>query len=159
MSVAPKLRKLMVVSCVLSLLQNLPVHADQEQNDAIMFDKLFASWTRAFNQKDLSGAGKLFSKDCVASSPGEQQRNYESIYSGFKKTFAKQDKSYQYKYKIRNIYRSSDLATVRITWYLSIYEKNKLISNSEEQGIDIFKQNQNGTWEIVNFIAYSEEAK
>jgi ketosteroid isomerase-like protein len=126
--------------------------------DAATFDKLFAIWTDAFNRKDLIGACKLFSPDCIASSPDDPSRNYSSIRTGFKKLFALKDKIYQYKYKIHNIYRSGDLATVRITWYLKIYDHDKLISESQEQGIDIFKRNKIGKWEIVNFIAYSEKS-
>jgi ketosteroid isomerase-like protein len=126
--------------------------------DAASFDKLFANWTDAFNRKDLVGASKLFSPDCIASTPDDSNRDYSSIRTGFKKLFALKDKNYQYKYKIHNIYRSGDLATVRITWYLKIHEHRKLISESQEQGIDIFKRNKTGRWEIVNFIAYSEKS-
>ena len=144
-----------LLNCILTLMS--PVEAKSNPTDALMFDRLFADWTQAFNNKNLEATSNLFSKDCVSSNPGAPHKDYAAICGLFKTLFAQTEKTYHYRYKIQDVYRSGDLATVRITWYLDISKDGKLISKSEEQGIDIFQKNVNGVWQIVNFIAYSED--
>jgi uncharacterized protein (TIGR02246 family) len=148
---------LFLLNCTLT--PNLPVEARANSSDAATFDKLFADWTQAFNRKDLKATVSLFSKDCVSSNPGAPHKDYAAICGLFKSLFGQTEKTYQYRYKIQNVYRSGDLATVRITWYLDITKDGKLLAKSEEQGIDIFQKNDKGVWQIVNFIAYSEDLK
>lgn len=61
---------------------------------------------------------------------------------------------YHSDFKIHQIYRSSDLAAVRITWYLHVYKNGWHVSLTREEGLDVFQKQADGKWQIVNFIAY-----
>ncbi|MBI2812113.1 MAG: nuclear transport factor 2 family protein [Candidatus Melainabacteria bacterium] len=145
---------------VLVLTFAIPLHttlrAEAAETDAKMVDRLFANWTRAFNNKEMAGSTNLFSKECIASLPDAPHKDYDAICNGFKKIFASKTDGLKYRYKIHKIFRSGDLATVRITWYSSAYKQNKLIATTTEQGLDVFKKEKDG-WKIVNFIAYPEK--
>lgn len=123
-------------------------------DDSAIFQQIFTEWTHAFNTKNLKKSCQLFSKSLVANYQGAPEKNYQSICDSFKKTFEDKQKNWQYHFKIHYIYRENNLAAVRITWYLDIFENGKKISREIDEGLDIFKRNQKGQWQIVNYIAY-----
>lgn len=125
----------------------------QENNDYKLFENIFLKWTQAFNNKDLAGACNLFAKDMVAEYQGASPRNYDTVCNGFKKIF-NENQSYKYSFKLQKVYRSKDLASIRITWYLQVIEDGKIISNTQDEGIDILKLGDDGSWKIVNYLAY-----
>lgn len=127
--------------------------ATAQPSDREIFDTIFKAWTSSFNQRDLTGTCNLFAKSLVADYQGTPQKNYVSICQGFEKIFKETDTHYYYRYQLRDVYRSGDLAAVRITWYLSAIKNNKKLPDVQDEGIDIFKK-QNGKWEIINYIGY-----
>lgn len=132
-------------------------HANSVESNRESFDKVFYDWTNAFNQKDLELSCGLFSKKVVANYQGVPQKDYKAICNGFKKTFKEKNRDYHYRYKLHDIYTSGDLAAVRITWYLTVYETGKVISEVQDEGIDILEKNKEGSWQIVNYIAFPEK--
>jgi len=148
------IKRIISITVVSTLLITAKAHANQAKNDTVIFQQLFSDWTEAFNQKDLSRSCALFSKKVVANYQGVPEKNYSSICDGFKKIFEEKDKRYQYRFKLHHVYRSNTLAAVRITWYLNISENDKPISEVQDEGIDIFEKNEQGQWEIVNYIAF-----
>lgn len=126
------------------------------QDDNLIFNKLFTDWTQAFNHKDLTGSCNLFSKSLTADYRGAPHKNFSTVCDGFKKIFNQPNRNYHYHFKIHHIYHSEDLAAVRITWYLSVYEKDKQIASTQDEGIDILEKNKSGKWQIVNYIAYEK---
>jgi ketosteroid isomerase-like protein len=130
-----------------------PGYADAS-NDEVNFQKLFTEWTNAFNQKQYPKVCHLFAKSVHADYQGSSQKNYAKICEGFRKIFQEKEMTYHNDFKIHHIYRSDDLAAVRITWYLNIYKNGKHMSFIQEEGLDIFQRQTNKKWEIINFIAY-----
>lgn len=127
----------------------------KHSNDFMMFQHIFSTWTEAFNNRDLFQSCALFSKSVVADYQGVTQKNYTAICDGFKKVFQNNNIQYEYKFKLREVYRSNDLAAIRVTWYLRLYKHGHLMSNTRDEGIDILKL-KNGEWKIVNYIAYQK---
>jgi uncharacterized protein (TIGR02246 family) len=127
-----------------------------EQADSAMFQRLFQNWTDAFNRKDLAASCNFFSKTVAADYKGVPHKNYKSICDSFKKTFAEKDRQYKYRFKLHDIHRSGDLATVRVTWYLNISKDGKSISDTTDQGLDVFRKEKDGTWRIVNYLGYED---
>ena len=125
------------------------------EKDTALFQSLFTDWTKAFNQKDLEKSCALFAKNMVGNYRGIPQKDYSSICEGFKKIFQEANKQYQYQFKLHQVYRSQNLAAVRITWYLTITENGKEISKIQDEGMDILEQNAEGKWQIVNYLAYA----
>lgn len=122
------------------------------------FEQIFSRWTEAFNQKDLEGSCGLFSKNIIAHYQGAGSKDYDSICNGFKDIFQKTGHSYQYRYKINQIYHSGNQAAINITWFLYEYEHDKQISILQEEGMDILEKNREGHWKIVNYLAYPIKA-
>ena len=151
------MRALAAVAFFLSSLIMAPCAlANEEQGDTLIFQTLFEKWTDAFNRKDLGGSCSLFSNTVAASYRGQPEKNFDSICNGFKKIFAETKRSYRYRFKVHHVYRSGNLAAVRITWYLTVVEDGKLKSLTEDQGMDILEKNESGNWQIVNYVAYDE---
>lgn len=130
------------------------LYAANENNDFALFEKIFTDWTVAFNQKKLAPTCALFSKSLIANYQAAPQKNYTSICEGFKKIFREPEKSYQYHFKLNQVYRSGNLAAARITWYLQVYEHEKLISEIQDEGLDVFLKDSHNQWKIVNFVGY-----
>lgn len=128
-------------------------HAGIKDNK-INFQKIFSTWTKAFNEKKFPEVCELFSKSITADYQGTPRKDYSIICNGFKKIFAEKNKYYHNAFKIHHLYHSNDLAAVRITWYLDVYEKGKHISSTREEGLDIFQKQANGDWKIIYFLAY-----
>ncbi|AAU28506.1 TPA: hypothetical protein JBG74_05345 [Legionella pneumophila] len=130
------------------------LYAANKNNDFVLFEKIFTDWTLAFNQKKLAPTCALFSKSLIANYQGAPQKNYTSICHGFKKIFQQTRKNYQYHFKLKQVYRSGHLAVARITWYLQIFEQGKLISETQDEGLDVFLKDAQNQWKIINFIGY-----
>jgi ketosteroid isomerase-like protein len=122
--------------------------------DSANFQALFNSWTRAFNQKKFPEVCLLFSKSVTADYQGSPKKNYAMMCNNFRKLFQEKDMAYHNAFKIHQVYRSKDLAAVRITWYLDIYKKGVHISSIQEEGLDVLQKQANDKWQIVNFIAF-----
>lgn len=118
------------------------------------FQKLFEQWTQGFNQKNLATSCGLFSTALSANYQGIPPKNYTNVCNGFKKIFQEKNRDYHYHFKINDVYQTQQLAAVRITWYLDIYENKKLISTIQDEGLDVLEQDMNGTWRIINYLAY-----
>lgn len=133
-------------------------YAAEQKNSTQLFQHIFSSWTKAFNHKDLANSCTLFSPNVHASYQGAPPKNYQSICDGFKKIF-QEDRDYTYRFKLHQIYRTHNWASVRVSWYLQISEHGKVISETVDEGLDVFEQDKKGHWKIVNYLAYPEENK
>jgi ketosteroid isomerase-like protein len=131
------------------------LHAASNHQDYALFENIFRHWTQSFNHKDLAGSCSLFSENLVADYRGAPQKNYASICDGFKKVFSQDHQSYQYDFRLREVYRAGDLAVARITWYLRIYANGKPVSRVKDEGMDVFAKNPRGEWKIINYLAYA----
>jgi len=153
-----KVLKLRVRACLILLIFIITnVHAAAVENSHVIFDKIFHDWTDGFNQKDIVVSCGLFSKNVVANYQGTPQKNYETICNGFKEIFGEKNRDYHYRYQLKNVYYTDNLAAARITWYLTIYEYGKVISEVQDEGIDILEKNNAGKWQIINYIAFPEK--
>lgn len=152
-------KRIIFIFVVLSILFSSTLYADQNREDDLLFNRLFREWTAAFNKKDLPASCDLFSKSVIADYQGYPEKNYSSICHGFEKIFLDKNRTYQYRYKINHIYHSGDLAAVRITWYLTLYENHKQLPMIQDEGIDILKKENDGKWRIVNYLAFKVNSK
>jgi ketosteroid isomerase-like protein len=122
--------------------------------DRAMFQALFDAWTQAFNQKKYPEVCKLFAKSITADYQGAARKDYAGMCDGFRKIFEEDDAVYHNEFRIHEIYRSNDVAAVRITWYLTVHKNGSHFASIQEEGLDVLRKQSNGRWQIVNFIAY-----
>ena len=123
--------------------------------DQEVFTRIYDDWTAAFNRKDADEACKLFATHVVADFPGIPTKTYPGICANFRKMFQEANRQYHYRYEFRNVYRSGNLAAIRITWFLTTAEKGQQ-TILVEQGLDVLEKNPAGKWQIVNWISYDE---
>ena len=69
--------------------------AESLSPDYLMFKRIFAEWTDAFNRKDLAGSCALFSKTVTANYQGAPRKTYSSLCDGFKRVFQDKERRYQ----------------------------------------------------------------
>jgi ketosteroid isomerase-like protein len=119
------------------------------------FAKLYDDWTAAFNERDGNRICDIFAKKVVADFAGIPSKTYPTICASLKSMLQEPDRRYHYRYEFRNIYRSGNLAAIRLTWFFTTIENGRK-SLQIEQGLDVLERNKAGKWEIVNWISYNE---
>jgi ketosteroid isomerase-like protein len=145
-----------IIAVCVTILTTSTAMAAEESGDYRLFAQVFSSWTDAFNHKDLAGSCNLFAKNMVANYQGMPPKSYTSICDGFKKIF-NESRDYKYNFKLHQVYKSNDLAALRITWYLTVSENGKLISTTTDEGLDVFQQDSAGNWKIINYLSYPKK--
>ena len=86
---------------------------------------------------------------------GHPERGFEDICGLLRRSLADRTKHYSYSLQIREIIVSGDLAVVRLVWTLKVIPVGSTDATiSEEPGMDIFRQQPDGNWKIVRYIAY-----
>ncbi len=109
---------------ILTMCISMHVFANTPDENFLIFEKIFNDWITAFKHKDLAKTCELFSKSVEADYQCSPKKNYDSLCNGFK-TFFSNNKHYQYQFKLHHVYRSQDLAALRITWYLYTHNTSR----------------------------------
>lgn len=146
--------KLLFICLLLSSSSMIHGNIHSKEEDILIFEKLFSDWSEAFNKKDLTKTCDLFSKTMTATYQGSPEKNYQSVCNKFKELFNQKNKQYQYRFEIHQVYRSLDLAVVRITWYLTVDELGKKTAVIQDEGLDVLQQDAEKQWKIVNFLGF-----
>ncbi len=139
-----------------SVSANAEANADASASDFRAIEKRFADWTEAFNRRDLDGSCALFAKSIKADHQGVPTEEWSTMRARFQKLFADKSRKYKYRFKLLRVYRTGDLAVGRITWYLNVSKNGKPLFEEETQSMDVFKPNQEGVWEMVDFVSFTE---
>ena len=113
------------------------------------------TWTRHFNARDTGEICSLFAPELRYDYRGHPERGFEDICGLLRRSLADRTKHYSYSLQIREIIVSGDLAVVRLVWTLKVIPVGSTNATiSEEPGMDIFRQQPDGNWKIVRYIAY-----
>ena len=119
------------------------------------FSVLLVTWTRHFNARDTGEICSLFAPELRYDYRGHPERGFEDICGLLRRSLADRTKHYSYSLQIREIIVSGDLAVVRLVWTLKVIPVGSTDATiSEEPGMDIFRQQPDGNWKIVRYIAY-----
>lgn len=114
-------------------------------------------WTADFNARNLGEVCDLFAPDLRYDYQGFPERGFDDICKLLRQSLADPGKRYSYAPPaIKDILVSGDLAVVRLTWTLTM--KGDAMAQdvtTEEPGIDIFRKQPDGRWQIIRFIAYT----
>ncbi|QLZ70156.1 hypothetical protein FOLKNPGA_02961 [Legionella sp. PC1000] len=147
----------LILLIFISIFVTSTTYATEKSNAIQLFQHIFSAWTKAFNSKDLKRSCNLFSVHVQANYQGAPPKNYQSICTGFKKIF-QEKRDYKYRFKLHQVYHSHNWASVRVTWYLQILEHGKVISETVDEGLDLFEQDKQGNWKIINYLAYPRKS-
>ena len=111
-------------------------------------------WTEAFNDGRWDELCDLFAPDLIADYQGQPQKSYDSVCSGLLALEAA-PRRYHYDLDIHEITVSGDLATVRLTWTLTVTGYG--IAGEErvvDIGLDVFRKEPDGIWRISRYVAF-----
>ena len=114
-------------------------------------------WTADFNARNVEAVCDLFASDLRYDYQGFPERGYDDICRLLRRSLSEPDKRYCYAPPaIKDIFVAGDLAVVRLTWTLKVRSVDaRQEVTSEEEGVDIFRKQPDGRWQIIRFIAYT----
>jgi ketosteroid isomerase-like protein len=118
-------------------------------------------WTADFNARNTGEICDLFAPDLRYDFQGFPERGYEDICKLLRRSLSDPGKRYSYAPPaIKEIIVAGDLAIVRLTWTVTVQGAGAAAQEitSEEPGIDIFRKQPDGRWQIIRYMAY-EAAK
>lgn len=97
----------------------------------------------------------LFAPDLIAQFRGAPERGFDAICDQLERALADRGKSYAYALAIKEILVAGELAVVRLVWTLTVRSKDPPgQTTSDEHGMDIFRRQPDGSWQIIRYIAY-----
>lgn len=114
-------------------------------------------WTDDFNAGRTDKVCDLFAADVRADVRGAPERDHAAICDLLVSSLKDESKHYRYAMDIKEILVFGDVAVVRLVWTLTIEPKDGASIESVEPGIDIFKKQADGSWQIIRYMAYERE--
>jgi steroid delta-isomerase len=116
-----------------------------------------AQWTDDFNAGRTDKVCDLFAADVRADIRGAPERDHAAICDLLVSSLKDKSKRYRYAMDIKEILVFGDVAVVRLVWTLIITLANGASVQSIEPGVDIFKKQADGSWQIIRYMAYERE--
>jgi steroid delta-isomerase len=114
-----------------------------------------AQWTADFNAGRAEATCGLFARDLRADVRGQPERGYQAQCDLLKRSLADASRSYSYTHAIREILVFGEVAIVRLTWTLTVRQKDTgREAVSVEPGLDVFRRQRDGRWRIIRYMAF-----
>jgi len=103
-----------------------------------------------FNARDIDAVCALFAEDVVMHYPGSAPvHGRDSYCAGLRERMSDPTRSYHYDpSQIHEVLVDGDLATVALTWVLTVRDAAGELDTIEEDGLDVFRRQPDGTWRI-----------
>jgi steroid delta-isomerase len=147
-------------SCGLALAAALaadPAAADPAADEAAIRQRL-ADWVAAFNARDARGACDLFAPDLSYAVPDVVDGTQTRMCGNLAEVLARDEPRLSYALpEIHEVIVSGDLAVVRLTWTLTATGPGERAGATEisiEEGMDVFRRQEDGRWSIARYIAF-----
>ena len=86
----------------------------------------------------------------------EPEQNYRIICNRLKQALTDGTRTYYYSSDIKEILVLGDIAVVRLVWTLTIKCEDGDVTKSIESGMDLFRRQEDGSWKIMRYMAYSQ---
>lgn len=115
-------------------------------------------WTADFNAGRWAALCDLFAADLIADYQGQPQKSYDSVCAALLALEAA-PRRYHYDLDIHEVMVSGELATVRLTWTLTVTGYG--IAGEErvvDIGLDVFRKDPDGVWRIARYVAFPTAA-
>ena len=116
-----------------------------------------AQWTTDFNAGRADKVCDLFARELRADFRGQSERGYDAQCDLLKRSLADPARVFSYAHAIKEILVWGDVAVVRLTWTLTIRQKDTdRETTSIEPGLDVFRRQSDGHWRIIRYMAYEQ---
>ena len=111
-------------------------------------------WRLDFNARKADRICDLFAPELRYDFQGLPEQNYGLLCDRLHRALADTAKTFQYGLRIKEIIVSGSLAVVRLTWISTLTTGDGKSATDEEPGLDVFRQQPDGAWRIIRYIAY-----
>jgi steroid delta-isomerase len=132
-----------------------PAMAAPDGSPEAAIRQALTTWMAQFNARDTRGVCTLFAPGLrynVQGLPAEQ--TWQDMCDRLRRALTGQEVRYHYSLDIREIIVSGDLAVVRLVWYDTVSRPGVPDVVTPEQGMDIFRRQDDGSWKIIRYLAY-----
>lgn len=114
-------------------------------------------WTAAFNAGRAEAVCDLFARELRADFRGQPERGYDAQCGLLQRSLVDRARAFSYALAIKEILVSDDAAVVRLTWTLTIRQRDSgRAVTSVEPGLDVFRRQSDRRWRIIRYIAYEQ---
>lgn len=111
-------------------------------------------WTQAFNAGRADEVCDLFSRDLLADVRGIPLRDFNGQCDILKKALADGTRRLSYRHDIRDVTVEGRMAAVRLVWTLTAREAGGRVATTIDQGLDVFRREDDGRWRIVRYMSF-----
>jgi uncharacterized protein (TIGR02246 family) len=128
--------------------------------DRAAIEAVLNSWPDDFNAENLGVVCDLFADDAVLLYPDSPPRSRDEFCRQIESRFGDPAKSFTYgKPDIHEVLVDGDLATVWLNWPLSVRDnEGTLLETVDENGVDVFRRQLDGSWKIHISHAFTQSA-
>jgi ketosteroid isomerase-like protein len=147
--------KVVGLSIALMVMALRPAGAADDASQAEIRSAL-TEWTTDFNGAKAEKVCELFEPDVIADIRTEPEQNYRIICNRLKQVLTDGTRTYYYSSDIKEILVLGDIAVVRLVWTLTIKGEDGDVTKSIESGMDLFRRQEDGSWKIMRYMAYSQ---
>lgn len=128
-------------------------------DDSAAIEAALRQWPVDFNAERIDGVCGLFADDVVLIYPDSPDRGHDEFCDQMRTLFADPSKTFTYaEPDIREVLVDGDLATVRLIWTLTVRDSaGKVLETVDEDGVDVFRRQADGSWKIHVSHAFPKE--
>jgi ketosteroid isomerase-like protein len=105
-----------------------------------------------FNARRTDKVCDLFAPDLPADFRRQPERNYLELCALLKRSLAEQ--RFSYALDLKEVQVFGNLAIVRLVWTLTVKSEDGSETTSAEPGLDVFRKQADGKWQIIRYMAY-----
>ena len=135
-----------------------PAAASDASDPEAAIRQALKTWTAAFNARDAAAACGLFAPGLRYNVQGlPKEQTYDDMCGRLHRALSGTEVGYHYGLDIKEIIVSGDLAVVRLAWNLTVSRPGVPDVLRREDGVDIFRRLDDGTWKIIRYIAYDSD--
>ena len=126
--------------------------------DQAAIEAALKQWPNDFNAEHLADVCGLFADDVVLIYPGAPDRNRDEFCGQMRTLFDDPSKQFSYAAPdIGEVLVDGDLATVRLIWTLTVRDTSgNVLETVEENGLDVFRRQADGSWKIHVSHAFTQ---
>jgi steroid delta-isomerase len=140
---------------VLALAAAWPAAATAQTAPEAEIRAALSQWTDDFNAGRADKVCDLFSRDLLADVRGIPLRDFKGQCDILRKALADTARSLSYRHDIRDVTVDGRMAAVRLVWTLTARNKKiGRVATTVDQGLDVFRREDDGRWRIVRYMSY-----
>lgn len=130
-------------------------HADAGADAAIR--ATLEQWRQDFNARRGERICDLFSPELRADIQGLPEQSHPMVCERLRRALAPTGEPIALGMRIHEVMVSGSTAVVRLTWSSTVAGRDGRPQTEDEQGLDVFARQPDGSWKIVRYMAYPKQ--